>query len=109
MPPGHNNHILNTRGDCFFNDILNNRLIDNRQHFLRHRFGRGKKPSSESCGWDHNFPDFLHTYSSRWDVYVSYVVSTSMSLKKIAILFVSGNPFLMISEGNAGLRNHKKR
>jgi hypothetical protein len=39
--------------DGLFHDILNRRLVDDRQHLLGRRLGRGQEPCSQSCGGDH--------------------------------------------------------
>ena len=34
-PTGHDAHVGQTCADCFFDDVLDRRLVDDRQHFLR--------------------------------------------------------------------------
>ncbi|MMZ63709.1 hypothetical protein D1872_259820 [compost metagenome] len=60
---GYDDNVLNPRGDRFFHNILNGRLIDDRQHFLGHGFGGGQKSRSHpGCG-NNGFTD-LHLSSS---------------------------------------------
>ncbi|MNL85025.1 hypothetical protein D3C87_2131920 [compost metagenome] len=43
---GNDNNILDTGSDGFLYDVLNSWLVDDRQHFLRHCFRRGKEARS---------------------------------------------------------------
>ncbi|MNN40314.1 hypothetical protein D3C81_1543850 [compost metagenome] len=38
-PAGHDRHVLQTGVPCFFNGVLDQWLVDDRQHFLGHGFG----------------------------------------------------------------------
>ena len=40
---------------CLFNQILNNRFINKRQHFFGLGFSRRQESCSQSCHWDTNF------------------------------------------------------
>lgn len=46
----HDDDVFHTRFHRFFDDVLNGRFVDDRQHFLRHRFGCRQKTRAESCG-----------------------------------------------------------
>ncbi|MNN30388.1 hypothetical protein D3C81_1440340 [compost metagenome] len=41
--PGDDRHVLQAGIPCFLNTVLDQRLVDDRQHFLRHRLGGGQK------------------------------------------------------------------
>ena len=41
--------------DGFFDAVLNDWLVDERQHFFRLSFGGGKKPGAETCGREDDF------------------------------------------------------
>ena len=38
-PAGHDNDVVNAGGDAFLDDVLDQRLVDHRQHFFWLRFG----------------------------------------------------------------------
>jgi hypothetical protein len=41
--------------DSFLDAVLDDRLVNEDQHFLRLRFGCGKESGAETCGWEHGF------------------------------------------------------
>ncbi len=45
---GNENEVLDTRFAGFVDGILDDRLVDDRQHLLGHGFGGGKKPCSKA-------------------------------------------------------------
>ena len=47
---GHDDDLRQTRGDRFFHDVLDHRLVDEGEHFLRLRLGRGEEPRPEPGG-----------------------------------------------------------
>ena len=51
-------NVFDAGGDRFFHCILNERFIDQRQHFFRRRFRRGKEARTQACGGNHGFADF---------------------------------------------------
>ena len=56
---GDDDDVLDAGGDAFFNNILNLRLVDNREHFFRLGFCGGQEASAESSSREHRFADFL--------------------------------------------------
>ena len=44
----------------FFDDVLNQGLVDQRKHFLGLGFGRRKKPGAETGGGKNSFADSHH-------------------------------------------------
>ena len=58
---GNDNNVVNSGGDTLFDDVLDEGLVDHRQHFLGLRFGRGEESSAQSRGWKHGFANsFWH-------------------------------------------------
>src|SRR5258708_28911101 len=49
------NDVRDAGGHGLFDAILNDRLVDERQHFLRLRFGRGKEACSKARRRKHGF------------------------------------------------------
>ena len=47
---GHDNDVVNSGGDAFLDHILDERLVDHRQHFLGLRFGRGQESRAQPRG-----------------------------------------------------------
>jgi hypothetical protein len=52
---GDDDNVLNSRGDAFFDGVLNERFVYNGQHFFRLSFRGGKKTGAEPCGGKHGF------------------------------------------------------
>ena len=53
--------LLDARRLGLFDRIMDQRLVDDRQHFLRHRLGRRKKPGAEPGDRENGFADgFVH-------------------------------------------------
>jgi hypothetical protein len=46
--PGHDHDLIASRRQCLFNPILDDRLVHQRQHFLRNRFRRWQKTGAET-------------------------------------------------------------
>ena len=57
-PSGDDDDVFDSGGDRFFHRILNQWLVDERQHFFRRRFRRGKEASTKACGGNHGFAHF---------------------------------------------------
>jgi hypothetical protein len=57
---GHENHFRNARCYGFLDRILNKRLIDDRQHFLRTRLGSRQETSAKPGNRKYGFGDFQH-------------------------------------------------
>jgi hypothetical protein len=47
--------VTNACGVSFFDGVLNQRLVDDRQHLFRLGFGRGQKSGAESGNWENGF------------------------------------------------------
>jgi len=57
--------VGNAGRDGLFDNILNNRLVDDRQHLLGHSFGHGQETRTETGGADNCFGNFFgHTVIS---------------------------------------------
>ena len=65
---GDQEDVVDARGDRFLDAVLDDRLVHQRQHFLRLCFGGREKPGAETCGGKHGFSDGGHggivTYNS---------------------------------------------
>ena len=59
VPAGDKDELFNPRGGGFLDGILDQRLVDDRQHFLRHRLRGGKKAGAEPADGKNGFPDHL--------------------------------------------------
>jgi hypothetical protein len=57
---GDKDEMFNTRRARFFNNMLNDRLIDDRQHFFRDRFRGGQKPRAETSDGEDGLADWFH-------------------------------------------------
>ena len=57
-PSCDDDNVFDPGGDRFFYRILNQRLVDERQHFFGRSFRRRKEASAKACGWNHGFADF---------------------------------------------------
>jgi hypothetical protein len=51
------NEFLDAGGLRLFHGILDQRLVDDRQHFLRHRLGGRQKAGTEATDGEHSFAD----------------------------------------------------
>ncbi len=51
----HENQLRDARRDRLFNGVLDDRLVDNWQQFLRHRLGGGQEPCPEACDREYGF------------------------------------------------------
>ncbi len=49
MLAGDDDDVLDARLDRLFNDVLDRRFVEDRQHLLRHRLRRREEPRSKSC------------------------------------------------------------
>ena len=54
---GHQQHVIDSGGGGFFDDVLNRRLVENRQQLLRDSLGGGQHPRPETRGGDDGFRD----------------------------------------------------
>ena len=54
---GHQDDVVDAGGDRLLDAVLDDRLVDERQHLLRLRLGRGKKPGAEAGGGEHGLAD----------------------------------------------------
>ncbi len=50
-------HLLDTAGDCFLHAVLDRRLVDQRQHLFRLRFGGGQESGAEPGSGDDRLAD----------------------------------------------------
>ena len=57
-PPGDDDNVFDSGGDRFFHGILNQWLVDERQHLFGRGFRRGKEASAKACGGNHGFAHF---------------------------------------------------
>src|SRR5205823_6539235 len=56
----HENDVVDAGGDGFLDAVLNDRLVDERQHFLRLGFGGRKESRAEARGRKDGFSDDRH-------------------------------------------------
>src|SRR6267378_2034819 len=52
---GHENHLGDSRRGRLFDRVLDERLVDDRQHFLRARLGHRQKAAAEPCDREYRF------------------------------------------------------
>src|SRR5260221_1898849 len=52
---GHEDEFLDAGGPRLLEGVLDQRLVDDRQHFLRDRLGRGQEARAESADWKDSF------------------------------------------------------
>lgn len=57
---GHENNFFDACGNSLFHNVLNDRLVDDRQHFLRLRLGGGEEPRAHAGNGDDRFAN-LHS------------------------------------------------
>src|SRR5258706_6846998 len=50
-------HLFDTAGDCFLPAVLDRRLVDQRQHLFRLRFGGGQESGAEPGSGDDRLAD----------------------------------------------------
>src|SRR5262245_520162 len=63
---GHDDDLRETRGHRLLDDVLDHRLVDEREHLFRLRFGRGKESGAEPGGRKYRLADF-HGFIIRGD------------------------------------------
>src|SRR5579859_472236 len=64
--PGDDNDVLDPGGDCFFNAVLNDGLVDQSQHFLRNYLGSREETCAQAARGKDDFPYLLaHHISSK--------------------------------------------
>lgn len=68
---GDEDHFGDAGRHGFFNGVLDQRLVDDRQHFLRARLGGREEPGAKTGYWKYRFCNFQHMRSQ-------------VSLKKLA-------------------------
>ena len=56
--------LLGAGLERFFDGVLDQRLVDDRQHLFRRRFGRGQKASSSARNGEHDGSNRRHRYLS---------------------------------------------
>ena len=56
---GDENELLDARGARLVDDVLQDRPVDDRQHFLRDRLGRGQKAGAQTRDGKHGFANRL--------------------------------------------------
>ena len=61
---GDEDDVVDARGDRLFDAVLDDRLVDERQHFLRLGLGRGEEPGAEAGGRKHGFANVSVTAAS---------------------------------------------
>ncbi|MGY4431320.1 hypothetical protein ACVWWO_003797 [Bradyrhizobium sp. F1.13.1] len=55
---GDEDEVLDAGFPCLVIDVLDQRLVDDRQHFLRHRLGGGQDAGAEAGNGKYGFADF---------------------------------------------------
>ena len=60
VPAGHEDEMLDTGLPRFVDDVLDQRAVDDRKHFLRHGFGGRQKAGSEAGDGKYGFADAGH-------------------------------------------------
>ena len=58
-PAGDKKELLDAGGFRLLDRVMDERLVDDRQHFLRHRLGRGQKASAQPGDRENGFADTL--------------------------------------------------
>jgi hypothetical protein len=54
-PTGDDGHVLQAGVPCFFNGVFDQRLVDDRQHFFRHGFGRRQETRAVTGSGEQTF------------------------------------------------------
>ena len=70
---GDNEDIGDAAGYGFLYNILNGRLVHDRQHFLRHCFGCRQNAGAQTCGRNDSFTNF-HSDSSLHETWIVTIV-----------------------------------
>jgi len=60
---GHEDDLLDPRLERFLDGILDQRLVDDGEHFLRHGFGGRKEARTQSGNWKHGLAQRLYGHS----------------------------------------------
>ena len=60
---GNKDHVGDACCISLFNSILNQRLINNGQHFLGHGLRRRQKARTKTCYGKNDFTNFFHDFS----------------------------------------------
>ena len=60
VAPGDENQVRDAGGHGFFHRVLDQGLVDDGQHFLRHRLGRGQKTGAHAGNGKNGFTDGTH-------------------------------------------------
>ncbi|PAV92554.1 hypothetical protein WR25_08362 [Diploscapter pachys] len=63
-PARNEDDLLDPRLERLVHRILDQRLVDDRQHFLRHRLGRRQEPGAEACDRENRLPYALDRHST---------------------------------------------
>ena len=66
---GNDQDLLNAACFDLFDDILDGRFVDDRQHFLRHGFCFRQETGAKAGGRNDGFSDFLHDNSPSYEFY----------------------------------------
>ena len=61
---GNDDDLVAAGGDGLFDSVLNERLVDEAEHLLRHGLGGRKEASAQSCGREDGFANFLGRHLS---------------------------------------------
>jgi hypothetical protein len=65
VPAGDEHKVLDPGLTRFVDDILDQRPVDDGEHFLRHGLGRGEDAGAEAGDREHSFADFHAVSSSK--------------------------------------------
>ena len=71
-PVGDDQDLFHAGRNSLFHDILQNRLVHQRQHFLGDALGVGQQPGTQAGGGDDGFPDF-HGFRSLHLVFIQQI------------------------------------
>jgi hypothetical protein len=61
---GDEDHLLDARFARFLDRILDERLVDDRQHLLGHRLGGGEEAGAEAGDREHGLANRFHRFST---------------------------------------------
>ena len=65
--PGHDDDLVAAGSNRLFHAVLNDRLVDDRQHLFRHDLGGRKKPRAHARGREYCFTNFHAHHFTRCD------------------------------------------
>jgi hypothetical protein len=81
---GDDEDLIAAGGHGFFDAVLDDGLIDQREHFLGLGFGGGQEAGAEAGGGEYGFADFHGHRGGRWSLVVGELFVTTRVLLRSA-------------------------